>query len=144
MPQHLDTKLVKLSQSNLALEATEDIRGRRVVDRNCAQVGQVDDLVIDEREVRVRFIEVATFGEVAGRSRFHLPIDVITWINEQTISVQPDQTTIDQAPQYRADLANEEYLRALYLHYGCTAFWQDGYVYPSYPFYAKPDKRWTA
>jgi hypothetical protein len=87
---HLDTRLTRLSESSLAVEPTEDTRGRLVVDCNCEQIGQIDDLIIDEREVRVRFIEVATFGEVAGRSRFHLPVDAITWVNERTVSVQPD------------------------------------------------------
>lgn len=144
MPQHLETKLIKLSQSSLALEPTEDIRGRRIVDTNCEQIGQVDDLIIDEREVRARLVEVATFGELAGRSRFHLPVDVITWIDERTVAIQSDRASIDQAPQYQSDLTNEKYLRALYSHYAHTPFWQDGYVYPTYPYYAKPDTRRTA
>jgi hypothetical protein len=73
MTSGLNTRLIKLSESSLALEPTEDTRGRRVVDSNSEQIGQIDDLIIDEREVRVRLIEVATFGEVVGRSRFTCP-----------------------------------------------------------------------
>ena len=138
MTSHLNTRLIKLSESSLAVEPTEDTRGRRVVDRNCEQIGQIDDLIIDEREVRVRFIEVATFGEVAGRSRFHLPVDVITWVDERTVSVQPDCVKIDSGPQYEPDVMNPEYLAALFSHYECMPFWQDTYVYPTYPYYAKP------
>ncbi len=141
MAQHLDTRLTKLGQSSLALEPTEDIRGRRVVDRNCEHIGQVDDLIIDEREVRVRFIEVATFGELAGRSRFHLPVDAIIWIDELTVSVEPDCAKIDTAPQYQPDLMNEDYWNLIYSHYGHTPFWHDDYVYPPYPYYARPDMR---
>jgi hypothetical protein len=138
MTSGLTTRLIKLSESSLALEPTEDTRARRVVDRNSEQIGQIDDLIIDEREVRVRLIEVATFGEVAGRSRFHLPVDVITWVDERTVSVQPDYAKIDSGPQYKPDVINQEYLTALFSHYGCMPFWQDGYVYPTYPYYAKP------
>jgi len=141
MTAHLDTRLTRVSESSLAVEPTEDTRGRLVVDRNCEQIGQIDDLIIDEREVRVRFIEVVTFGEVAGRSRFHLPVDAITWVNERTVSVQPDYARIDSAPQYQADVMNQEYLTALFSHYGYIPFWEDSYVYPTYPYYAKPDPR---
>ena len=36
--------------------------------------------------------------------RFHVPVDAITWIDERTVSVQPDRVKIDSAPQYQADV----------------------------------------
>ena len=47
--KRLDTKLIKLNESDLTVaDATEDIRGRRVVDGKCEEIGQVADLIVDE------------------------------------------------------------------------------------------------
>ena len=52
--------LVRLSDTDLTVaNPAEDIRNRNVVDRNNEEIGDVNDLFIDNRDKRVRFLEVA-------------------------------------------------------------------------------------
>lgn len=55
--------LHRLRKSKLELaDAAADIRGRRVTDSAGQEIGKVDDLMVDERERRVRFLEVSSGG----------------------------------------------------------------------------------
>jgi len=55
--------LEKLSDSNLTVQdPNADIRGRKVLDKNGDEVGKVDDLMIDDREHKVRLLEVESGG----------------------------------------------------------------------------------
>ena len=45
-----------------------DIRGRTVIDSDGAEVGTVDDLLIDEEEDRVRFLRIGS-GGILGMGR---------------------------------------------------------------------------
>lgn len=47
-----------------------DVRGRTVVDRHGEEVGRVDDLLVDDRENRVRFPRVGERG-LLGIGRTH-------------------------------------------------------------------------
>lgn len=53
----------------------EDIRGRKVVDANEEEIGDVDDLMIDDTEKKVRFIRVASGGFLGmGQTKFLIPV----------------------------------------------------------------------
>lgn len=56
-------KLVKLGDTDQTIaRGDEDIRGRKVKDKNGEDIGKVDDLLVDVRENKVRFLEVASGG----------------------------------------------------------------------------------
>ena len=77
------TTLVRLGDTDLTVaEDAVDVRGRRVVDRDGDDIGEVDDLVIDDDERRVRFLEVASGGFLG--------------IGEKDVAVQLSQITIRQ------------------------------------------------
>jgi sporulation protein YlmC with PRC-barrel domain len=47
--------LLRLSDTDLKVaDSTEDIRGRKVVDKDGKEIGDVDDLMIDDFERKVR------------------------------------------------------------------------------------------
>ena len=55
---HMDktATLMRLSDTELTVaDPAEDIRGRTVVDRNGEEIGDVDDLLLDDHGKRVRF-----------------------------------------------------------------------------------------
>jgi sporulation protein YlmC with PRC-barrel domain len=55
--------LVRLSDTELTVaDPAADMRNRKVVDRDGEEIGEVDDLLIDAPEKRVRFLEVASGG----------------------------------------------------------------------------------
>lgn len=135
-------KLLRLSDTDLTVaNPAEDIRGRRVVDKDGEDIGEVDDLLIDEPESRVRFLEVASGGFLGlGETQFLIPVEAITRISEDTVFVNQTRQQVAGTPPYDPDLINEEvgeesYYGRVYRHYGYPPYWGPGYVYPPYPYY---------
>jgi sporulation protein YlmC with PRC-barrel domain len=62
-PHETKATLVRLSDTELTMaDGADDIRGRDVVDISGEELGEVDDLLIDDGERKVRFLEVASGG----------------------------------------------------------------------------------
>lgn len=134
--------LMRLSDTALTVaDSAEDIRDRRVVDRDGDELGEVADLLIDEREKRVHFLEVASGGFLGlGQTKFLLPVEAITRISDDTVYVNQTRQHIAGAPAYNPDLMHEDagaggYYGDVYRHYGYPPYWGPGYVYPPYPYY---------
>ena len=68
-------KLIRLSDTELTIaNPAEDIRGRAAVDRDGEDIGEVEDLLIDAHEKRVRLLEVASGGFLGlGKRSFYFP-----------------------------------------------------------------------
>ena len=134
--------LVRLSDTDFTVaDAAEDIRDRKVVDRDGEELGEVDDLLIDEHEKRVRFLEVASGGFLGlGKTKFLIPVEAITRISDDTVYVNQTRQHITGAPPYDPDLIHREasegsYYGDVYRYYGYPPYWGPGYVYPPYPYY---------
>ena len=128
--------LLKLSDTDMTLATTaEDIRGRKVVDTKGEDVGDVDDLMIDDTEKKVRFLRVASGGFLGmGAQKFLIPVDAIKLIRDDTVVVNHDREKISSSPAYDPDVVDEGYYNTLYGHYGYLPFWGAGYMYPGYPY----------
>jgi len=128
--------LLKLSDTDMTLaSAAEDIRGRKVVDAHGEDVGDVDDLMIDDTENKVRFIRVASGGFLGmGAQKFLIPVDAIKQIKDDKVVVSHDRETIAGAPAYDPDVVDERYYDNLYGYYGYGPYWGAGYMYPGYPY----------
>jgi sporulation protein YlmC with PRC-barrel domain len=138
-------KLLRLSDTQLTVaDPAEDVRGRNVIDKNGERIGEVSDLIVDDRETRVRFLEVASGGLFGlGRQKSLIPVDAIVRINDEAVYINQTRQRISEAPPYDPDLINEEvgdesYYGHVYRHYGYPPYWGPGYVYPHYPFYHMP------
>ena len=134
--------LVRLSDTDFTVaDAAEDIRDRKVIDRDGEELGEVDDLLIDEHEKRVHFLEVASGGFLGlGKTRFLIPVEAITRISDDTVYVNQTRQHIAGAPPYDPDLIHRDagaggYYGDVYRHYGYPPYWGPGYVYPPYPYY---------
>jgi hypothetical protein len=70
-------KLVRLSDTELTIaNPAEDIRDRTVVDRDGEDIGEVEDLLIDAHEKRMRLLEAASGGFLGlGKTKFLLPVE---------------------------------------------------------------------
>ena len=129
-------KLVKLGDTDLTVaDQSQDIRGRKVVDRQGEEIGHVDALVLDDRESKVRFLRVASGGFLGiGESTFLLPVDAIAQIGDDQVVVDQTREHVAGAPAYDPDLTYEQdYYGGLYGYYGYGPYWGPGYVYPAYP-----------
>lgn len=130
--------LLKLSDTSLTFaDPAEDIRRRKVLDKDGEEIGDVDDLLVDGREKKVRFLQVASGGFLGlGETRFLIPVDAITRISDDAVHISQTREHIAGAPRYDPALVvDERYLGDIYGHYGCSPYWRPDYVYPPYPLY---------
>lgn len=129
--------LVRLSDTGLTLADPEaDIRGMTVVDRNDEAIGDVDDLVIDETERRLRFLEVGSGGFLGiGKEKRLVPVDAVTGIDDK-VHIDQDRDRVAAGPGYDPELTpipERPHIEEIYGHYGVMPFWGAGYTYPMYP-----------
>ncbi|WP_436529055.1 PRC-barrel domain-containing protein [Actinoplanes sp. HUAS TT8] len=131
-------ELIKLSDSDRMVgDPAEDIRGRKVQDRDGHDLGRVDDLLIDPEEHRVRMLHVAHGGILGfGATSSYVPIEAIRAIDDEVVHVGQPKQIVAEAPVYDPELIDATaYYDDLYRHYGYSPFWSPGYIYPGYPYY---------
>lgn len=127
-----------LSDRDLTVsEKDVDIRGRFVVDRSGDDIGKVDALLIDDQESKVRFLRVASGGFLGiGEKTFLIPVDAVTRITEETVTIDQEREHVAGAPAYDPDVVPDvNYYTGLYGYYGYAPYWTAGYAYPMYPHY---------
>jgi len=135
------TALLRLGDMNLTVaNPSEDIRGRKVIDQAGEELGSVDDLFVDDREKKVRFLQVASGGFLGlGATTFLIPVDAITRIEEVaegTVHIDRTREHVAGAPRYDPELAQPpDYYSDLYGYYGLPPYWGAGYLYPRFPYY---------
>ena len=140
MQEHPRT-LLRLSDTDLDLaDPADDIRGHDVVDSAGEDVGRVEDLLIDDVEKRVRFLEISSGGFLGlGAQKFLIPVDAITGVEKKTVRVSRTRDHLAAAPLYDPKLTDERlrngYYQRLYGYWGVVPYWGAGYAYPSFRSY---------
>lgn len=129
--------ILTLSDTKMTLATpAEDIRGRKVVDTQGEHIGDVDDLMIDAAQKKVRFIRVSSGGFLGmGKTKFLIPVDAISRIDDKIVHINHDRARFLTAPTYNPDVVDRAYLDSLYGYYNYSPFWETGYAYPAYPMY---------
>lgn len=129
-------KLVKLSDTGETIKiGDEDIRGYTVKDRNGEDIGKVDDLLVDLRASKVRFLVVESGGFLGiGETKAFLPIDAISRITKDEVHIDQTRERVAGAPPYDPGLvSSREYHESTYGYYGYTPYWTGLYMYPGFP-----------
>ncbi len=118
-------------------DRAQDIRHRKVVDADGQDIGEIDALLIDEQEEKVRFLRVASGGFLGmGKSKVLIPVEAISKIDDDVVHVDQTRERIATAPTYDPELVDDRpYYGSLYGYYGYQPYWGLGYVYPPYPYY---------
>ena len=136
------TMLLRLSDTELTVaNPAEDVRSRKVIDMDGETIGEVSDLIVDNRETHVRFLEVASGGLFGlGREKSLIPVEAITRISDDAVHINQTRQRISEAPPYDPDLIHEDvgdesYYGHVYRHYGYPPYWGPDYIYPPYPYY---------
>ena len=129
--------LLRLSETGLTVSfPEEDVRGRKVLDRAGEEVGTVDDLLVDDVEHKVRFLQVACGGILGlGEQKVMIPVDAITRITAEAVQIDQERERVAGAPHYDPTITRDTYWEEVYGYYGYGPYWAPGYVYPAYPFY---------
>ncbi|HZX05772.1 PRC-barrel domain-containing protein [Kribbella sp.] len=118
--------LVRLTDVGLELaDLADDVRGRKVVDRNGDEVGKVDGLIVDEAERRVRFLEVGSGGLFGlGQRRLMVPVEAITRVEDDVVHVSQDRDQVAGGPTYDPEVVVERrYYENVYGYYGYPPYW---------------------
>ncbi|MDT0263621.1 PRC-barrel domain-containing protein [Jatrophihabitans lederbergiae] len=132
--QNNDT-LSKLSDTDKIIDgAANDIRGRKVKDKDGKDVGKVHDLLIDDSEGKVRFMLIEHGGFLGiGEIKSFIPVDAITRITEDDVFINQTRDHVAAAPGYEPALINERaYHEDIYNHYAFASYWGAGYAYPGF------------
>jgi len=137
------SELARLSDTDLVLSEEQlDIRNRKVVDRHGAEIGHVDNLFIDQKERKVRMLQIRAGGILGlGERHFLLPVDAITSVADDEVHVNVTLERIVGSPVYDPSIVpapTQQSWGSYYGYYGYTPYWSAGYTYPR--FTARPDE----
>jgi sporulation protein YlmC with PRC-barrel domain len=127
--------LVRLDDTDLELaDPADDVRGKTLVDRVGHEIGEIDGLLIDREERRVRLLQVGSGGFLGiGKQKVLVPVDAVTDVDD-TVHIDRNRENIAGGPVYdpeivpgRTDLAD------LYRYHGFVPYWTTGYLPPRFP-----------
>jgi sporulation protein YlmC with PRC-barrel domain len=98
--------LVKLSDAGQTMaKADEDIRGRAGQDRYGADLGRVDDLLIDSAQGKVRMLRIERGGILGfGAKASFVPVESIVRITGETVHIDQTRERVAAAPTYDPDV----------------------------------------
>lgn len=127
--------LIKLADAGWTVaNPSQDIRGRKVVDRGGEEIGKVDSLLLDQVDSRIRFLEVKDGGFLGiGGTSVLIPVDAIARITDDEVRVDQTREHVAGGPRYDPDLAEDSanYWGGYYSYYGMAPYWTPGYAYPA-------------
>lgn len=130
-----------LSDTELTVEDPwADVRGRKVLDASGEEIGKVDELLIDDVDVRVRLLRVKHGGFLGiGADHFLVPVDAVTSVDDDSVRIDRDRARLSDVPGYDPDLAQRPaYYEDLYGWWGYGPYWGPGYTYPPPPYHPLP------
>ena len=110
--------------------SVDDVRGREVKDKDGVGIGIVADLLVDDREKKVRFLLVEHGGFLGfGETMTLIPVEAVTEITEHEVFINQSRERVASVPGYTPDLVDDRpYHASIYSHYGYTPYWGQRYV----------------
>jgi hypothetical protein len=101
----------------------QELRQKRVLDSGVSDIGQVENLYVDE-DMNLQYVDVATSGFLGFGKKHHLvPLEAIADEGPGSITLNVDQQTVEGAPTLANPHAapDEDIQRAARLHCGLGA-----------------------
>ncbi len=132
-----EEELKKLKDTDLMVaDYRQDIRGRRVIDREGKHIGHVSALFVDDEHRKIRMLEVSGGGILRmGDIHFLLPVDAILKVTDDSVQVTETADRVAKSPAYDPRLVGKydrNYWGPYYGYYGMAPYWAAGYAYPNY------------
>jgi sporulation protein YlmC with PRC-barrel domain len=127
--------LLRLKDTGYALkDSHDDIRGRKVLDENGEEIGKVEELLVDEQEHKVRFLQVGEGGFLGiGETLVMIPVEAITSVDEHAVHINHTRDHVSKAPRYNPEIEEDKYWEDVCCYYGYTPFWMGTYIQPTIP-----------
>lgn len=110
---------------NRVLRSAEEVRKYRV-DANNGEIGHVDDFIMDDETLAIRYLVIDTHNWLPGRKVLLAPgwIDGIDW-NLHQVSTTLSRESVKNSPDFNPAVAvNRDYEGILYDYYGRPAYWE--------------------
>lgn len=130
--------LMRLGDTGQMLaDPDQDIRGRKVLDRDGNEIGKVDDLLIDPDQQKVRLLRVEHGGLFGvGATPLFIPVETVERVTEDEVSLDRTRVQVAAAPEYDPEIVDRDKQMAnLYGYYGYTPYWAPGFIPPSRGFF---------
>jgi sporulation protein YlmC with PRC-barrel domain len=107
--------LVKLEDFEGELEEPwQEVKGRKVIDKNGDEVGTVEDLYIWEGPSTVHLIRVSGDGH-----SFLIPVHAVTNADEEAVALETARDKVMASPEFESeDVPDPETRRAAFDYYG--------------------------
>lgn len=107
-----------------------DVRGRDVKDAAGAGLGTVVDLLVDDKEKKVRFLLVEHGGFLGlGATKSLIPVEAITKTTTHDVLIDQSRDRVAAAPAYDPKLIDDRvYHAGIYDHYGYAPYWGRGHL----------------
>ncbi len=129
--------LVRLDDSDLTLaDPADDVRGQTVVDSHGDEVGEVDGLVVDNKERRVRLLQVGSGGFLGiGKRKALIPVEAVTAVDDDAVHIDTEREWVANGPAYDPDLVLDQTTAAgFYDYYGYLPYWSADHLTPGFPY----------
>ena len=115
---HENAILVRLKDTDFDIPQPDDVRGRRVIDQNGNDIGDVDDLIVDQQHRRVRFLQVTSGGFLGfGGKTMLIPVEAINRVTENVVAIDETSTRGFRGAAYRPTLIDQTTERDEYRAY---------------------------
>ena len=102
--------LMKTGDSKLTLAVpNEDVRGRIVRDSTGESIGEVSDLLLDEQQGKVRFLQVAAGGGLLGlgAKQILIPVEAVMRLDSRTVHIDQTREHLAGAQHYDPELTDD-------------------------------------
>ena len=101
--------LTTLSDADMTVsDASADVRCRTVPDKAGEEVGEVEALLIDDQESKVRFLQVASGGFLGVGERHVLtPVEAVTRVDADHVHADQTRERVAGAPAVATTVGSE-------------------------------------
>lgn len=129
---HVDPgTLMRLGDSGQKLaDSGQDVRGRKVRDRDGNEIGMVGDLLIDPAQQKVRLLQVEHGGLFGvGPAPLYIPAETVERVTNDEIHVDRTRVHVATAPECHPELVGKDnQMTDLYDYYGYPPYWAAGFI----------------
>ena len=110
--------LVRLSDIDFDIPDRDDVRGRSVIDLHGNDIGNVDDLIVDQQQRRVCFLQVISGGFLGfGGTMLLVPVEAITRVTNKIVAIDQRSPTGFRTAAYNPTLIDRRTARDEYRAY---------------------------
>jgi sporulation protein YlmC with PRC-barrel domain len=129
-----DTVLIRLNDSGRTLaDPTQDVRGRTVLDESGAELGTVEDLLVDAGGRHVRLLRVVRGGILGfGVTPCYVPVEAISQVGT-VVRIWSRGGTVAGSSTYDPKLMAEPVAPNADYHWAYAQYWMPGAHLSRYP-----------